>query len=264
MTLDPMVGEVINFMAYTIAVAGKGGTGKTTISAMIIEYLRAKNRGPILAIDADPNANLNQSLGIELYGTVVGILDKMTASKDTMPAGVSKDRFIEYEVQDSLTEGEGFDLLAMGRPEGPGCYCYANSVLRGIIERLTKAYGTVVMDNEAGMEHLSRRISRSINTLYIVSDFSRVGMRCAKRISDLVKELKIKVEKEYLIVNMARGNIQKLEPAIEESGLKLAGFIPYAEDVEELSLGGKPVTELSQNSEAVRSVHKICEETIGG
>lgn len=228
-------------MGYVIAVAGKGGTGKTTVGAFIIDYLRKNKKGSILAIDADPNSNLNQALGVELNETVVGILDKIANMKDGLPAGMTKDRFIEYEVQNSLSEGKGFDLMAMGRPEGPGCYCYANTVLRGVIEKLSAAYDFVVIDNEAGMEHLSRRTTRKIDSFFIISDFSKIGIRSAKRISDLAKEMELKIGNEYLIVNMARGDLGQLKDEIDKTGLSLGGIVQFDEKIETLSLQGKPV-----------------------
>jgi len=245
-------------MAYTIATAGKGGTGKTTIAAFFIDYLRRAHNGSILAIDADPNSNLNQALGIELKDTVVGILDKVAGMKEGLLSGMTKDRFIEYEIQSAVSEGDGFDLLAMGRPEGPGCYCYANNVLRGLIEKLSSGYDFVVVDNEAGMEHLSRRITRSIDSLFIISDFSRVGIRSARRISDLAKEMEIKVGGEYLIINMARSGINPLKAEVDKSSLKLAGVIPFDEKIEDLSLEGKPVVEVLEMS----LVKRIFEYTI--
>jgi len=232
-------------MGYTIALAGKGGTGKTTTAALVVDYLKNNKAGSILAIDADPNANLNQTLGIELNGTVVGILDKVADSKlDGMPAGMTKDRYIEYEVQRSLSEGDGFDLLAMGRPEGPGCYCYANNVLRGIIDKLAKTYDFVVIDNEAGMEHLSRRITRKIDLFLIVSDFSRIGVRSAGRISELASEMDLKIGVRHLIINMATAaGADPLKTEIEKTGLDLAGVIPFDEGIEDLSLAGQPIRE---------------------
>jgi len=245
-------------MSYIIATSGKGGTGKTTIAALLIGYLMKNKKGSVLAVDADPNSNLNQALGVELKDTVVGILDKMTAQKDAgLPSGMTKERFIEYEIQSAITEGKGFDLLAMGRPEGPGCYCYANNVLRGVISKLAAAYDYVVIDNEAGMEHLSRRIARKIDSLVVVSDFSRIGVRSAKRISDLAGEMELKIGEEHLIVNMATGDIDKLQEEINKSGLKLAGVIPFDEKIEELSLAGKPVMD------GFEITNKIFEKTIG-
>jgi CO dehydrogenase maturation factor len=231
-------------MSHIIATAGKGGTGKTTIAALIISWLTSHKKGSVLAIDADPNSNLNQALGVELKGTVIDILDKMAAQKDSgLPAGMTKEQFIDYEIQSAVAEGEGFDLLAMGRPEGPGCYCYANNVLRGLISRLSGAYDYVVIDNEAGMEHLSRRVTGKIDAFFIVSDFSRIGVRSAKRISELARQMELKIGKEHLIVNMARGGADKLKDEIDKSGLKLAGVIPFDEKIEELSLNGKPIRE---------------------
>lgn len=240
-------------MAYTIAVTGKGGTGKTTIAAFLVGYLRKNKMGSVLAIDADPNSNLNEALGVRLSETVVGILDKVASMRDGLPANMTKDRYIEYEVQNTLSEGKGFDLLAMGRPEGPGCYCYANTVLRGLIEKLSNAYDFVVIDNEAGMEHLSRRIARRIGTLFIISDFSRIGIRSAKRISELAGEMKLKIGNEYLIVNMAKGDMGPLKEEIDKAGLILGGTIPFDEKIEELSLKGKPVIEGLEKSMAKKA-----------
>ncbi|MBI4335456.1 MAG: AAA family ATPase [Candidatus Omnitrophica bacterium] len=248
-------------MGYTIAVAGKGGTGKTTTAALLVDYLRKNNKGSILAIDADPNSTLNEALGIELEETVVGIVDKVAAMKDAgLPAGMTKNTYIEYEVQKSLSEGRGFDLLAMGRPEGPGCYCYANTVLRGLIEKLSQAYDFVVIDNEAGMEHLSRRITKKIDNFLIISDFSRIGIRSAKRISTLAKEMGLEIGREHLIVNMASGDLCHLEKEIEKTGLSMAGVIPFDEKIEDSSLHGRPVVGGAEKTE----INKIFERTIGG
>ena len=245
-------------MSHTIALAGKGGTGKTTISALLIDYLRkTQSDSSILTIDADPNSNLNQVLGVELNDTVVGILDKLAGLKDGPPSGMTKNRFIEYEVQNSVSESKGFDLLAMGRPEGPGCYCYVNSVLRGLIDKLSKAYDLVVIDNEAGMEHLSRRIEKSIDTFFIISDYSRVGVRSAKRISDLAEEMKLKIGSKYLIVNMADGGISLLKEEIKKTGLNLAGIIPFDKEIENLSLAGKSIIDNLEKSKASGIFTKI-------
>jgi len=245
-------------MSHTIALAGKGGTGKTTISALLIDYLRKnKSNSSILTIDADPNSNLNQVLGVELNDTIVGILDKLASLKDGLPSGMTKNRFIEYEVQNSVSESKGFDLLAMGRPEGPGCYCYVNSVLRGLIDKLSKAYDLVVIDNEAGMEHLSRRIEKSIDTFLIISDYSRVGVRSAKRISDLAKEMKLKIGNKYLIVNMADGDIAPLKEEIKQTELNLAGIIPFDKEIENLNLAGKSIIDNLGKSKASGVFAKI-------
>ncbi len=237
-------------MGYVIALAGKGGTGKTTIVALLTGYLAGIKACSVLAIDADPNSNLNQALGMELNETVVGILDKIAAARGELPAGMTKDRYIEYEVQNSVTEGAGFDLLAMGRPEGPGCYCYANTVLRGVIKQLSAAYDFVVIDNEAGMEHLSRRTARRLDAFFIVSDFSAAGIRSAKRISELAKEMGLQIGAEYLVVNMARGSVEALRDEIEKSGLNLIGSIPFDEAIARAALEGKPVTGITKAAAA--------------
>ncbi len=229
-------------MSYTIAVAGKGGTGKTTCAAFLVDLLARRKCGSILALDADPNSNLNQALGVGITDTIVGILDKIAAMRDGLPAGMTKDRYIEYEIQNSVSEGKGFDLLAMGRPEGPGCYCYANNVLRGVIEKLSRAYDFVVIDNEAGMEHLSRRTTRTIDAFFIISDFSKVGVRSAKRISDLAKEMGLKIKEEFFVVNMAKGDSVPLKNEIDKSGLNFIGAIPFDEEIERLSLDEVSVT----------------------
>ncbi|HTZ11816.1 MAG TPA: AAA family ATPase, partial [Candidatus Margulisiibacteriota bacterium] len=212
-------------MGHIIAMAGKGGTGKTTIAALIIRLLKEKKLGSILGVDADPNSNLAEALGLKVKRTVGEILDNISANPDKVPAGMSKERFIEYEVQTAVEEGEGFDLLTMGRPEGPGCYCYVNNVLRNVVSRLIGDYDYIVIDNEAGLEHLSRRTSRSADALIVVSDATAVGLRAARRIIGLVEELKIKIKKEFLIINRFGKKIGAEK--IKELGLSYLGEIPF-------------------------------------
>lgn len=249
-------------MPYTVLVAGKGGTGKTTLSALLVEYLSLKYY-PVLAIDADPNTNLNQLLGVELNETVVDIIDRLAQIKDNMPTGITKDRYIEYHIQEAISEGEGFDLLAMGRPEGPGCYCYANSLLRGIMEKLSKGYRAMVLDNEAGMEHLSRRLSKKADILLIVSDFSYIGLRSAKRILELARELKLEVNKEFLIVNKVREDVNDFKSKVNDFGFDNVGYIPYDENLSQLGIEGLPLSELPFNSPIKDVVVKLCNQFIG-
>ncbi|HID11122.1 MAG TPA: carbon monoxide dehydrogenase, partial [Candidatus Latescibacteria bacterium] len=140
-----------------VAVSGKGGTGKTTIAALLVRKLMRMD-GPVLAVDADPNSNLGEQLGMEVGETIGDIREEVL--EEELPPGMTKDRYLELRIQETLTEGEGVDLLTMGRPEGPGCYCYVNHLLRGFLDRLSKNYRHIVVDNEAGMEHLSRRTTR--------------------------------------------------------------------------------------------------------
>ena len=211
-------------MGYVIAMAGKGGTGKTTVAALIVRIIKEKKLGSILAVDADPNSNLAEALGLEAKETIGQILDDIAVHPEKIPVGIPKDRFIEYQVQTAIREGDGFDVLTMGRPEGPGCYCYVNNVLRNVMAKLIKDYDYVVIDNEAGLEHLSRRTTRNADALVVVSDATSVGLRAAKRISDLVKELNIKTKKELLIINRYNKEIEKEK--IKSLGLNYLGFIP--------------------------------------
>ncbi|MFC1631779.1 AAA family ATPase [Candidatus Omnitrophota bacterium] len=252
-------------MAYTIAVCGKGGTGKTTFSALLIQQiLKAQNDKSIIAVDADPNSNLDQALGLSSTSSIVSIVDQIAKNPEQVPAGMSKDRFIEYQIQDTLLEAEGFDLLAMGRPEGPGCYCFVNNLLRSLIEKLSKAYNYMVIDNEAGMEHLSRRTTRKIDLLFIVSDCSVVGLRSAKRILELTRELKLTVQEAKLVLNKSAHGIDNLKPEIEQLGISLAGVIPQDEEVMKVSLVSGNVRALSEDTKAVTAVSQICKEVVNG
>lgn len=246
-------------MSYTIAICGKGGTGKTTLAALIIRELVQKHQGDsILAVDADPNSNLDQALGIKAENSIVAIVDGISKNPGRIPQGMTKDRFIEYQIQDSLVEADGFDLLAMGRPEGPGCYCFVNNLLRSLIAKLSKSYAFMVIDNEAGMEHLSRRTTRIIDLLLIVSDFSIVGLRSAKRILDLSRELEIDVKEARLVVNKAVNGLTQLQEEIDRLGIPLAGIIPQDEDVLKMSLQNGNVKQLSADSKIVKAVDQIC------
>ena len=183
-------------MSYNIAVAGKGGTGKTSITSLVIRHLLKSGLGPVLAIDADPNANLGESLGLEVKQTVGLMLDDFQKEKINIPAGMTKEIYLDYRLNDVLVEGEGLDLLSMGRGEGPECYCYPNLILRKFADSLADNYGYTVMDNEAGMEHLSRRTTQNIDELLMISDHSVKGVRTVARIRELVAELKLVVRRQ--------------------------------------------------------------------
>jgi len=244
-------------MSCVIALAGKGGTGKTTVAALIVRIIKEKKLGSILAVDADPNSNLAETLGLKPKDTVGSILDDIAAHPEKVPSGMAKDRFIEYQIQTSISEGDGFDVLTMGRPEGPGCYCYANSVLRNIVGKLIKDYDYVVIDNEAGLEHLSRRTTRSADAMVVVSDATAVGLRAAKRIRELVKELKIETKKDLLIINRIDKDIEKEKI----KGLKLdyLGFLPQDSRIERISLDGASLMELDKNSSSINALRSIGE-----
>lgn len=245
-------------MSYTIALTGKGGVGKTTISSLIIDTLIKAGKTPVLAVDADSNANLNEALGVAYDSTVGGIREEAkTATKD-MP-GLSKNEYLDLMVNDSLVEMKGYDLIVMGRPEGPGCYCYANNVLRDVIKKIADNYKYVVVDSEAGCEHIARRTLLSIDLLILVSDCSVRGVRTAKRISDLVSELGTPVIKRGLVINRAPNGILPggIEDAVKDTGLELLAVVPSDDNVIENDALDGCVINIPDNSVARDSVKKM-------
>lgn len=249
-------------MGYIIAVAGKGGTGKTTTAALIIRSLVERKIGSVLAIDADPNSTLADTLGIKVNDTVSGLCEDMLDKKDDLPAGMTKDRYLEYRTHQALVETKGVDLLVMGRPEGPGCYCYANNLLREIVKKFTDEYKYIVMDNEAGMEHISRKTARKIDLLLVVSDYSRVGVRSAAKVYGLTQEMKIKLGRSMLVVNKAKSGNDKLEEEIKNTGLEFAGFMPFSEEIERMSLDGKSIKEISSDSAPAKKINEILDAVL--
>lgn len=247
-------------MKRTIAMAGKGGTGKTTLAGLAVKYLLSKEVKPILAVDADSNANLNEVLGLEVEMTLGDAREEMNKGGQR---GVTKDVFIDMKVNQALVEAEGFDLLVMGRPEGAGCYCAANTLLTNVVETLTDNYPYLVIDNEAGMEHFSRLTTKVIDILYVVSDPSRRGLTAAARIWSLVDELKISVGKKYLILNQVKGEVpQGTLDFIETSGMILAGTVPEDDDIYDLDQSGKATSELGISNQAVQKTYEIFEKTM--
>lgn len=242
-------------MGYTIAIAGKGGTGKTTVACLIVRLIKEKKLGSILAVDADPNSNLGEALGVEVKETIGSILDEIATHPEKIPAGMSKDRFIEYRTETAIYEAEGFDLLTMGKPEGPGCYCYVNNVLRNIVAKLIKDYDYIVIDNEAGLEHLSRRTTRGADVLLVISDATPVGLRAAKRMRDLVKELEIETKRNLLIINYCDKDIEKEK--IKNLGLDYIGRIPLDNQLYNLSLNGTSLWELKDDAVSILALRKL-------
>lgn len=240
-----------------IAICGKGGTGKTTLSALLINFLKREGKGPVLCIDADPNENLSEVLGLRPHGSIVEILDEVSVKREQIPAGMTKDRFIEYKVEEALQESQGLDLLVMGRPEGPGCYCYVNNLLRDIIGRLSRRYPFIVIDNAAGMEHLSRRTERRMDILLLVSDYSSIGVRSAVKIYNLAKELKIEIGKTALIINKSTGKIESLEKEIKAPDITFAGALAYDEKLLKSGLEAIPVYKWDMNSKVVKDSSDI-------
>ncbi|MBN1677462.1 MAG: AAA family ATPase [Candidatus Thermoplasmatota archaeon] len=189
-------------MTLTLAVAGKGGVGKTTFAALAVRHLHESTKEVVLAVDADPNANLGTKLGTEPSRTLGGIREELLArSEEELPPGVSKQEHMDYQIRLAITEGSGFDLLTMGRQEGPGCYCYVNNLLRTIIDSLSTKYRYVVIDNEAGMEHLSRRTTRASDVLFVLCDRTKSSQSAARRISQLADEMKLQISRKALVFN---------------------------------------------------------------
>ncbi|MBU0987122.1 MAG: AAA family ATPase [Proteobacteria bacterium] len=248
-------------MPISIALAGKGGTGKTTIAGMLIKYLAKTGRSPILAVDADSNANLNEVLGLEVVDTLGNAREEM--KKGIVPSGMTKDIFISMKLQQAVIEDDGFDLVVMGQPEGTGCYCAANTLLIGFLDKLIGNYPYVVMDNEAGMEHISRMTTRNVDILLIVSDTSRRGLQAAIRINELSKRLNIGVGKSYLVINQTReAPSDKVLKMIEKEGLELAGTIPANDTVYEYDLNGRPTVEIPEDNAALQAAFDIFEKII--
>ena len=249
----------------TIAIAGKGGTGKSTLSALIIYWLIEHLAPSILAVDADSNVNLNEVLGITLKDTIGNIREEMKTQADNLPAGMTKQQFLEYKIQTSLVETDGFDLVAMGRPEGPGCYCYANNLLRDILNTLSKNYAYVVIDNEAGMEHLSRRTVQVIDYLLLVSDPSPRGIHTAGRISTLLQELDTRVKQKHLILNRTQSHSSLPAPvadAIEETGLPLLGLITEDEILLQADRSEKPIKSILADSPAYATMGQCLQKLL--
>jgi len=245
-------------LSFNIAVAGKGGSGKTSVASLVIRYLMKNGSGPILAVDADPNSNLGDSLGLEVEQTVGRMLDDFQKDKINIPAGMTKEIYLESKLNEIIVEGEKLDLVTMGRGEGPECYCYPNLILKKFIDTLADNYTYMVMDNEAGMEHLSRRTTQNIDELLIVSDHSVKGVRAVGRIMELISELKLVVKRRLVIINFAP---TKLAPMVSEElsrlGVEPAAMIPRDEELYKYDLELKPLVNLPGTSQAVKAVNNL-------
>ena len=253
-------------MAHVIAVAGKGGVGKTTLTGLIIQYLGEKGKGPILAVDADANSNLNEVLGVEVETTLGEIREEVAgaemASKNPIPSGVSKADYMEYKFDDALAESDNFDLLVMGRTQGKGCYCFVNGLLQAQIQRLEKNYPYIIVDNEAGMEHISRGVLPNMETAILVSDCSRRGVQAAGRIAQLIKECNMHPRQVGLIVNRAPdGKLNEgTREEIEKQGLHLLGVVPQNDTVYEYDCDGTPTVDLPEDSPVKKAIREIVDK----
>ena len=245
-------------MSFSIAIAGKGGTGKTTLAGILIKCLLDKPDGPILAIDADPNSNLNYVLGVEATESLGDIREDILSKRADLPSGMSKPEYINYKIYDSIIEANGYDLIVMGRPEGRGCYCFANDVLRRAIDKLADNYPYIVMDEEAGMEHLSRRTTRDVDVLLMCADPSLRSLVAVSRIKDMADELELNISQKYLVVCRLSGELpESMSREMERLGLDLAGIVPHDDLVSEYELAGRPLLELPDESTAVKAVREI-------
>ena len=246
-------------MAYTIAIAGKGGVGKTTIAAMLVQHLLKIDK-PVLAVDADPNSNLNVALGMKYEETIADIREEV---KKQTPDSFSKSEFFGMRLEEALVEGSGFDLLVMGRPEGPGCYCAINNILREYLAKAAKNYKFVVIDNEAGMEHLSRRTASDIDLLLLISDPTMVGINSAINAFNTAKSAGIKIKNTAIIINKSKGELEKDKlKLIENAGLEIGGYIPFQDEIQKNSEEGKSIdngTYAELDAKLMRNIHdKFC------
>ena len=236
---------------HTIAVAGKGGVGKTTTCGMLIDYLCKKKNGPVLVVDADANSNLNEVLGVEVETSLGAIREEMAQAelKGSIPAGMTKADYADFKFNSAIVEEDDFDMLVMGRTQGKGCYCYVNGVLKTQVDKYAKNYSCIVMDNEAGLEHVARGTLPHVDTMLLISDCSRRGIQAVARIAEMVQEMNLNPTKMGLIVNRAPGGVldDGVKEEIEKHGLTLFGVLPHDEAVYRCDCDGEPSSKLPDN-----------------
>jgi len=252
-------------MTQVIAMAGKGGTGKTTTSALLAKYLKQNNLTPFLLVDADANANLNELLNLDVDLTLGEIRKDI---KGDLPPNVTRDQYMEMKVHQALIEETGFDLMVMGQPDGPGCYCAANQFLAMTMDKLIENYKYIIVDNEAGMEHLSRMNLRAIDYLLVTSDPSARGILTAKRISDITDPLGLQIQKQYLLVNRAPRPVseplqEKIDEAVSETGMELGGIIHSSDELINQELSGESYLNLEDQAPVVQEVFAIFDKIFG-
>ena len=253
-------------MPYTIAVAGKGGVGKTTLTGMMIQYLADKKEGPILAVDADANSNLNEVLGVDVEMTLGDIRDELSKAEvsddSPIPKGMSKQDYTEFKFDSALVEEDDYDLLVMGHTQGKGCYCFVNGLLSAQVGKRAQNYKYIVVDNEAGMEHISRGVLPSMQTAILVSDCSRRGVQAVGRIAELIKECDMHPDKVVLIINRAPGGKLNdgIKEEIEKQGLDLLGVVPQDETVYEYDCEGRPTVGLPEDNPVKIALREIVDK----
>ena len=237
---------------HTIAVAGKGGVGKTTTCGMMIDYLCKKGKGPVLVVDADANSNLNEVLGVEVDTTLGAIREEMAQAelKGSIPAGMPKADYAEFKFNSALIEEDDFDMLVMGRTQGKGCYCYVNGVLKTQVDKYAKNYSYVVMDNEAGLEHVARGTLPHVDTMLLISDCSRRGIQAVARVAEMIGDMNLNPSQLGLIVNRAPGGVldDGVKAEIEKHGLNLLGGLPQDEGVYRCDCDGEPSAKLPEEN----------------
>lgn len=245
-------------MSLSIAVAGKGGSGKTSLTSLIIRYLLNNKMGPILAVDADANANLGESLGLNVTKTVGSIIASFNEEKINIPPGMTKEAYLEFKLNEIIVENKSLDLVTMGRGEGPECYCYPNLILRKFADSLADNYAYVVMDNEAGLEHLSRRTTQNIDVLLIVSNHSVKGIRTVARVKELVSELGLIVKREVVVINMSPPEVaSSVSEELSRFGIEPVTLIPEDKQLLDYDIELKPLLELPDDSAAVKAVNGL-------
>ncbi len=261
-------------MTVTIALAGKGGVGKTTLAALVIKYLAETGQSPVLAIDADPSSNLNMLLGLELEWTVGDIREDLLgqvkrsltaggAAMGTLPGGATKREYLDYQIRSSLAESRAYDLIAMGRSEGSGCYCAVNHNLREVLDAISKNYRYVVIDNEAGMEHLSRRTTRDVQHLLVISDATQRGLAAARRIAAFRREIDIHIENAYLVINRLSGPLpQPLQEQIQTFDIPLTGMVPADDALADYEINNRPLVEINSASPVFQAVAHILKQIL--
>jgi CO dehydrogenase maturation factor len=247
-------------MSKVIAFAGKGGVGKTTVATLVVRYMGANGKSPVLAVDADPNSNLGETMGIDVTSTIGDIRETYMKDPQGVPSGMDKVNYLETLVEQALIEKPTFDLLVMGRQEGQGCYCMVNNILNNFTDKLSHHYKYMVVDNEAGMEHLSRRTSGKVDMLFLVTDYSLRGLRAVRRIHTMLEGLKLDVKNLAIVVSRGPEELSEAFLAeVKEIGLPIAGIIPNDPALLEFDMAQRSLLDLPETSPSVAAVHNLME-----